>query len=457
MMDMNETVTGLHHFFTTDQTLSLAWRREQLERMKRMITAHRKDIEWAVYLDLGKPAAETALMEIKLVLDEIKFVKPRLERWSGRHHVAMPLLMQPARSWTIAEPKGVVLVISPWNYPLMLSLEPMVDAIAAGNCVCLKPSELSPNTSALLEKLIDEYLDPRAFAVVQGAVPETTELLTQPFDHIFYTGNGKVGSIIMTAAAKHLTPVTLELGGKSPVFVDASANLDVAAGRIAWGRFTNAGQTCVAPDYVLTTPDLVKPLAQKIATFTRKFFGDNPAESASYGRIVNTKQFDRLAKLLPDGAKTFDGGKTDRERLYIAPTILTDVRADDPVMKEEIFGPILPIIAVRNAKEAVTFINKRPKPLALYVFTRSKATRQLFERHTSSGALGFNLPLGHLLSSRLPFGGAGASGMGSYHGKTGFLEFSHVKTVTSKPTFPDTLRLTYPPYPRFKNAKSTLR
>ncbi|MDF7664863.1 aldehyde dehydrogenase family protein [Bifidobacterium sp. ESL0745] len=454
---MNETVTGLHHFFTTDQTLSLAWRREQLERMKRMITAHRKDIEWAVYLDLGKPAAETALMEIKLVLDEIKFVKPRLERWSGRHHVAMPLLMQPARSWTIAEPKGVVLVISPWNYPLMLSLEPMVDAIAAGNCVCLKPSELSPNTSALLEKLIDEYLDPRAFAVVQGAVPETTELLTQPFDHIFYTGNGKVGSIIMTAAAKHLTPVTLELGGKSPVFVDASANLDVAAGRIAWGRFTNAGQTCVAPDYVLTTPDLVKPLAQKIATFTRKFFGDNPAESASYGRIVNTKQFDRLAKLLPDGAKTFDGGKTDRERLYIAPTILTDVRADDPVMKEEIFGPILPIIAVRNAKEAVTFINKRPKPLALYVFTRSKATRQLFERHTSSGALGFNLPLGHLLSSRLPFGGAGASGMGSYHGKTGFLEFSHVKTVTSKPTFPDTLRLTYPPYPRFKNAKSTLR
>lgn len=448
MMGMNETVTGLHRFFGTGQTLPLAWRREQLGRMKRMITAHRRDIERAVYLDLGKPAAETALMEIKLVLDEIKFVEPRIGRWSRGHHMTMPLLMQPARSWTIAEPEGVVLVISPWNYPLMLSLEPMADAIAAGNCVCLKPSELSPNTSALLEKLIDKYLDPRAFAVVQGAVPETTELLRQPFDHIFYTGNGKVGSIVMTAAAKHLTPVTLELGGKSPVFVDASANLDVAAGRIAWGRFTNAGQTCVAPDYVLTTPDLVKPLAQKIAAFTRKFFGDNPAKSASYGRIVNTKQFDRLVKLLPDGAKIFSGGKTDRERLYIAPTVLTNVRPDEPVMQEEIFGPILPIIAVRDAREAITFINKRPKPLALYVFTHSKATRQLFERLTSSGALGFNLPLGHLLSSRLPFGGVGASGMGSYHGKTGFLEFSHVKTVTSKPTFPDTLRLAYPPYKR---------
>ncbi|WEV66780.1 aldehyde dehydrogenase family protein [Bifidobacterium sp. ESL0769] len=441
-----ETVTRLHRSFEAGVSRPLAWRREQLGRMKRMVTAHRKDIEHAVYLDLGKPAAETALMEIKLVLDEIKFVEPRIERWSRRHHTAMPLLMQPASSWTIAEPKGVVLVISPWNYPLMLSLEPMADAIAAGNCVCLKPSELSPNTSELMERLIYKYLDPRAFAVVQGAVPETTELLKQPFDHIFYTGNGKVGSIVMEAAAKQLTPVTLELGGKSPVFVDASANLDVAAGRIAWGRFTNAGQTCVAPDYVLTTPELVEPLAEKIAAFAQKFFGDNPAKSASYGRIVNTKQFDRLARLLPADGKAFSGGETNRELLYIAPTILTDVRPDDPVMQEEIFGPILPILAVHNAHEAVTFINKRPKPLALYVFTRSKSTRLLFERHTSSGALGFNLPLGHLLSSRLPFGGIGASGMGSYHGKSGFLEFSHVKTVTSKPMFPDTLRLAYPPY-----------
>ncbi|WEV66399.1 aldehyde dehydrogenase family protein [Bifidobacterium sp. ESL0764] len=441
-----QTVIGLHRSFDAGIMRPLAWRREQLERMKRMMTAHRKDIELAVYLDLGKPAAETALMEIKLVLDEIRFVEPRIERWSRRHHVAMPWLMQPARSWTIAEPKGVVLVISPWNYPLMLSLEPMVDAIAAGNCVCLKPSELSPNTSALLGRLIGEYLDPRAFAVVQGAVPETTELLKQSFDHIFYTGGGKVGSIVMEAAAKHLTPVTLELGGKSPVFVDANADLDVAAGRIAWGRFTNAGQTCVAPDYVLTTPELVEPLARKIEEFTRKFFGDDPAQSQCFGRIVNTKQFDRLAKLLPADGKTFSGGETDREHLYIAPTVLTDVRPDDPVMQEEIFGPILPILPVQDAQEAVAFINRRPKPLALYVFSRSKTTRLLFERHTSSGALGFNLPLGHLLSSRLPFGGVGASGMGSYHGKAGFLEFSHVKSVTSKPAFPDTLRLAYPPY-----------
>ncbi|WEV41462.1 aldehyde dehydrogenase family protein [Bifidobacterium sp. ESL0682] len=443
-----QTVRRLHRSFDEGVSRPLAWRREQLGRMKRMITAHRKDIEQAVFLDLGKPAAETALMEIKLVLDEIRFVEPRIERWSRRHHAVMPLLMQPARSWTMAEPKGVVLVISPWNYPLMLSLEPMVDAIAAGNCVCLKPSELSPNTSTLLERLIGEYLDPRAFAVVQGAVPETTELLRQPFDHIFYTGNGRVGSIVMEAAAKQLTPVTLELGGKSPVFVDSSANLDAAAGRIAWGRFTNAGQTCVAPDYVLTTPDLIEPLAEKITAFTKKFFGDNPTESASYGHIVNTKQFDRLVKLLPTDRKAFSVSKTDRERLYIAPTVLTDVQPDDPVMQEEIFGPILPILAVKDAKEAVAFINERPKPLALYVFTCSKTTRLLFEQHTSSGALGFNLPLGHLLSNRLPFGGVDASGMGSYHGKAGFLEFSHVKTVTSKPTFPDTLRIAYPPYRR---------
>ncbi|MCO6558317.1 MAG: aldehyde dehydrogenase family protein [Bifidobacterium sp.] len=444
--DTAETVNLLHRAFDRRITRPLAWLRNQLHELGRMLSLNRRDIEHAVHLDLGKPAAETALMEIKLVLDEIRFVTPRIERWSRRCHVAMPWLMQPARSWTITEPKGVVLVISPWNYPLMLSLEPMVDAIAAGNCVCLKPSELSPNTSALLQRLIGKYLDPRTFAVIQGAVSETTELLRQPFDHIFYTGNGKVGSIVMQAAGKQLTPVTLELGGKSPVFVDASADLDVAAGRIAWGRFTNAGQTCVAPDYVLTTPKSVEPLARKITAFTRTFFGDNPAESASYGRIVNTKQFDRLIKLLPQDRKVFIGGETDRANLYIAPTVLTNIRPDDPVMQEEIFGPILPILAVNDAREAVTFINRRPKPLALYVFTRHKATRRLFERHTSSGALGFNLPLGHLLSSRLPYGGIGASGMGSHHGKAGFLEFSHIKTVTSKPTFPDTLHLAYPPY-----------
>ncbi|WEV59973.1 aldehyde dehydrogenase family protein [Bifidobacterium sp. ESL0728] len=454
---MNDTVARLHRTFNTGVTLPLAWRRKQLDSMERMLNENRKALEQAVYRDLGKPAPETALMEIKLVTNEIRFVGERLQRWTRRHPVMMPLLMQPSRGWTVAEPKGVVLVISPWNYPLMLSLEPMVDAIAAGNCVCLKPSELSPNTSGLLERLIGEYLDPRGFAVLQGAVPETTKLLRQPFDHIFYTGNGKVGSIVMEAAAKQLTPVTLELGGKSPVFVDASANLDVAAGRIAWGRFTNAGQTCVAPDYVLTTPELVEPLARKIAAFTRKFFGDNPAKSASYARIINTKQFDRLARLLPADGETFSGGETDREHLYIAPTVLINVRPDDPVMQEEIFGPILPILAVRNAAEAVAFINEREKPLALYVFTRSKTTRLLFERHTSSGALGFNLPLGHLLSSRLPFGGIGASGIGSYHGKAGFLEFSHVKTVTSKPTFPDTLRIAYPPYKRIVANKKRSR
>ncbi|WEV71899.1 aldehyde dehydrogenase family protein [Bifidobacterium sp. ESL0790] len=450
-MDIEETVANLHRAFASGLTRPLAWREQQLDAMRRMLADNAQALEAAVLHDLGKPAAETGLMEIKLVLDEIKFAKPRLRLWTRRRHKVMPLLMQPATSWTVAEPKGVALVISPWNYPVLLSLQPMVDAIAAGDCVCLKPSELAPETSALLARVIPEYMDHRAIAVVQGAVPETTALLKRPFDHIFYTGNGRVGSIVMQAAARQLTPVTLELGGKSPVFVDASADLPRTANRIAWGRFINAGQTCVAPDYVLATPDVASELADLVASAIRRFFGDDPASSTSYGRIVNVKQFDRLSALLPDASHSerghvLCGGQTDRDDLYIAPTVLTDVLPDAPVMQEEIFGPILPILTVRDAREAVAFINKRPKPLALYVFTRSKATRRLFERHTTSGALGFNLPLGHLLSNRLPFGGVGASGMGAYHGHRGFLEFSHVKTVTSKPLRPDTLRLAYPPY-----------
>ena len=441
--------------FRSGVTRPLRWRKAQLDAMARMLRQNATVIARAVRADLGKPAAETALMEIGLVLDEIRFIKPRLGRWAARHPKPMHYLLQPAVGWTVAEPKGVALIISPWNYPVLLSFEPMADAIAAGNCVCMKPSELSPHTSGVMADLIARYMDPQAFRVVQGGPQETTKLLEQPFNHIFYTGGGKVGSIVMAAAAKHLTPVTLELGGKSPVFVDRTANLDVAARRIAWGRFINAGQTCVAPDYVLATSDVIEPLAGKIAEAVTRFFGSDPQHSDSFGRIINARHFDRLTALLPDPkspatGRTVCGGNTRRDDLYIAPTVLLGVKPDAPVMQEEIFGPILPILEVADAKAAVEFINARPRPLAAYAFTGSKRVRRMFEREVSCGALGFNLPLGHLISSRLPFGGVGASGMGSYHGKAGFLEFSHVKTVVGKPAVPDTLSLVYPPYDGLK-------
>ena len=525
--------------FRSGVTRPLRWRKAQLDAMARMLRQNATVIARAVRADLGKPAAETALMEIGLVLDEIRFIKPRLGRWAARHPKPMYYLLQPAVGWTVAEPKGVALIISPWNYPVLLSFEPMADAIAAGNCVCMKPSELSPHTSGVMADLIARYMDPQAFRVVQGGPQETTELLEQPFNHIFYTGGGKVGSIVMAAAAKHLTPVTLELGGKSPVFVDRTANLDVAARRIAWGRFINAGQTCVAPDYVLATPDVAEALAERIAVAITEFYGEDPKASPDFGRIINDRHFERLCKLLPvgtvppeepssplvqvasavgaamdmvgrrfnavttgrggagemagsannaakptagsnmaaadDGATAsaavepseihkvpgvFDlagrivcGGKVDRAARYIAPTVLYGTSPDAPVMKEEIFGPILPILVVEDAESAIRFINKRSRPLAAYVFSRDHEVRLTFERQTSSGALGYSLPLGHLLSSRLPFGGVGASGIGTYHGKAGFLTFSHVKTVVTKPQFPDTLRLVYPP---FNEAKAKL-
>lgn len=493
--------------------------------------------------DLGKPAAETILMELNLVAGEAKFVRNRLGLWAARHPKAMHWMLQPAASWTIAEPKGVVLIISPWNYPVLLALEPMADALAAGNAICLKPSELSPNTSRLIAELVPQYLDPAAVRVVEGGPKETGELLKCPFNHIFYTGGGHVGKIVMRAAAEHLTPVTLELGGKSSCFVDRTADINVAARRIAWGKFTNAGQTCVAPDYVLATPDVAEALAERIAVAITEFYGEDPKASPDFGRIINDRHFERLCKLLPVGtvppeepssplvqvasavgaamdmvgrrfnavsagragagetaggvvggtnnaAKSatgpnaaavdggvavmaavepseihkvpgvFDsagrivcGGKVDRAARYIAPTVLYGTSPDAPVMGEEIFGPILPILVVEDAESAIRFINKRSRPLAAYVFSRDHEVRLTFERQTSSGALGYSLPLGHLLSSRLPFGGVGASGIGAYHGKAGFLTFSHVKAVVTKPQFPDTLRLVYPP---FNEAKAKL-
>lgn len=540
---VNVEFTRLRHAYESGRTRPLAWRRAQLDALRRLVTDNRDAFASAAMADLGKPAAETILMELNLVASEAKFVRNRLGLWAARHPKAMHWMLQPAVGWTIAEPKGVVLIISPWNYSVLLALEPMADALAAGNAICLKPSELSPNTSRLIAELVPQYLDPEAVRVVEGGPKETGELLKCQFNHIFYTGGGHVGKIVMRAAAKHLTPVTLELGGKSPCFVDRTADINVAARRIAWGKFTNAGQTCVAPDYVLATPDVAEALAERIAVAITEFYGEDPKASPDFGRIINDRHFERLCKLLPVGtvppeepssplvqvasavgaamdmvgrrfnvvaagrgsagetagggagsannaAKpatgsntaaadsdatasaavepseihkvpgVFDsagrivcGGKVDRAARYIAPTVLYGTSPDAPVMKEEIFGPILPILVVEDAESAIRFINKRSRPLAAYVFSRDHEVRLTFERQTSSGALGYSLPLGHLLSSRLPFGGVGDSGIGAYRGKAGFRTFSHVKTVVTKPQFPDTLRLVYPP---FNEAKAKL-
>ncbi|MDQ0795789.1 aldehyde dehydrogenase (NAD+) [Streptomyces sp. B1I3] len=344
----------------------------------------------------------------------------------------MPAVLAGATAHTRQDPLGVVLVIAPWNYPVQLLLAPVAGALAAGNAVVAKPSELAPATSSAVARLLPEYLDTDAVAVVEGAVPETTALLAERFDHIFYTGNGTVGRIVMAAAAKHLTPVTLELGGKSPAFVDRDTDLKTVASRLVSGKFLNTGQTCVAPDYVLTDPETAAALEDALAAAVEDRFGPDASASPEYGRIVNERHFDRLVGLL-DSGRTVTGGAHDRGQKYIAPTVLADVAPDAPVMREEIFGPVLPIITVDGLDEAIGFINDRDKPLALYAFTQSPAVRERLLTETSSGGVGMGLPLAHLTVSDLPFGGVGESGMGSYHGRYSLETFSHRKAVLDTP------------------------
>jgi len=340
-----------------------------------------------------------------------------------------------------------VLVIGPWNYPIQLLLGPVVAALAAGNAVVMKPSDLAPATSAVFAKLVPEYLDARAVAVVEGAVPETTALLEQRFDHIFYTGGSRVGRIVAEAAAKHLTPITLELGGKSPVYVDDSVDLEAAARRIAWGKYFNAGQTCVAPDYLLATRDVLDAIVPLIDQAVHEFYGSDPQASGDYARIVSAGRFDTLAGMLGEGTVAV-GGQSDADDKYIAPTVLTDVADGSRVMNEEIFGPILPVIAVDGPDDAIRRIAAGEKPLALYVFSNRDEVRKAFLRRTSSGAVGFNAVMVHQTVGGLPFGGVGESGMGRYHGEYGFTTLSHEKAVLSKPLKPESLGMIFPPYTR---------
>ncbi|MFK0174771.1 aldehyde dehydrogenase family protein [Streptomyces xanthochromogenes] len=428
-----ETVARLRATFRSGRTQPLEWRTAQLRRLREMLTTHGADLAEALHADLGKSSTEAFRTEIDFTIREIDHTLEHLADWLRPEPAPVPAhLGADATARTQYDPLGVVLVIAPWNYPVQLLLTPLLGALASGNAVVVKPSEMAPATSAALARLLPRHLDTDAVAVVEGAVPETTALLAERFDHIFYTGNGTVGRIVMRAAAEHLTPVTLELGGKSPAFVDRGADLSVVADRLVRGKFLNAGQTCVAPDYVLTDPETARALEPEFARAVEAVFGADPQSSREFGRIVNERHFDRLGSLLGSG-RTVTGGHTDRATKYIAPTVLADVDPKAPVMQEEIFGPILPVVTVADLDEAIAFINDRDKPLALYAFTESDHTRERLAAETSSGGLGFGLPLAHLTVSDLPFGGVGESGMGSYHGRYSIETFSHRKAVLSKP------------------------
>ena len=431
------------HFFS-GRTLPVQARIQALDRLEQAILDHEEDLYQALQADLGKSRMEAFLCEISLTLSELRYVRRHVRRWARKKPVLPSLAQFPGRCSVLTEPYGAVLILSTWNYPVLLTLEPLIGAIAAGNCAVVKPSAYSPNTSAVLAALIGEAFPPEHAAVVEGGRQENQSLLSQPFDYIFFTGSVAVGREVMTKAAAHLTPVTLQLGGKSPCMVDETADLTVAARRIVFGKFLNCGQTCVAPDYVLVSQSVKEKFLSEIVCEIGRMYGPDPLQNLSYGKIINQKHFMRLASLL-DREKVVVGGGCDPERLRIAPTVLDGVSPEDPVMQEEIFGPILPVLTVDSLDQAIAFVRARPRPLALYLFTSDRTVERRVFRELSFGGGCVNDTILHLASSRLPFGGVGNSGMGAYHGKRSFLTFSHEKGILKTSTRLD-MPLRYPPY-----------
>ncbi|MGB3614773.1 MAG: aldehyde dehydrogenase [Elainellaceae cyanobacterium] len=429
-------------FFATGATKPIAFRLHQLDRLKTAVLKWQGDIVDAVQTDLGRPEYE-GYFELG-VMAELAYIRKRLNAWVKPQRVGLPFTQMPGRAWVQSEPLGVVLIIGPWNYPFQLLISPLMGAIAAGNCAILKPSEHAPATSSVVAALVRDTFAPEYITVMEGDVETSQALLEQKFDHIFVTGGTRVGQIVMEAAAKHLTPVTLELGGKSPCIVDKGVDLAVTAKRIVWGKFVNLGQTCVAPDYLLVQEAVKPALLDHMAQALHEFFGDNPAQSPDLARLINQRQFDRLAPLL-EGETIAVGGQTDRSDRYIAPTILDNVSWDAPVMQEEIFGPLLPVLTYDTIEEAIAQINARPKPLALYLFTADETLQKTVLTGTSSGGVCLNDVFLQIAIWGMPFGGVGNSGIGAYHGKTSFETFSHRKSVLEKPFWFD-LPWRYAPY-----------
>ncbi|XP_051023875.1 aldehyde dehydrogenase, dimeric NADP-preferring [Acomys russatus] len=424
MSKISNIVNRAREAFNSGKTRPLQFRIQQLEALQRMITENQLAITAALTADLHKNEWTAYYEEVVHVVEEIETMVKKLPEWAEDELVEKTPQTQHDELFIHSEPLGVVLVIGAWNYPFNLIVQPMVGAIAAGNAVVLKPSEVSENTADLLATLIPQYLDKDLYPVIKGGVPETTEVLAERFDHIMYTGSTAVGKIVMTAAAQNLTPVTLELGGKSPCYVDKDCDLDVACRRIAWGKFMNSGQTCVAPDYILCDPSIQNQIVEKLKKSLKDFYGENAKLSRDYGRIINDRHFQRVIGLI-EGQKVAHGGTWDAASRYIAPTILVDVDPQSTVMQEEIFGPVLPIVSVRSLDEAIKFINQREKPLALYVFSNNEKVIKKMIAETSSGGMAANDVITHITVSTLPFGGVGKSGLGSYHGKRSFEAFSH--------------------------------
>lgn len=447
-VDYNQQLNQHKQYFKRLITRDLSWRKQQLLQIKKLVQENEQQCLDALQQDLGKPAVEAWITEVSYLTGDVDHMVKKLDKWSKKRRVSTPLVAQPGRSYIQPEPQGVVLIIGAWNYPLQLVLAPLIAAIAAGNCAILKPSELAPATSKLLATLIPQYLDQQAFSVVEGAVEETTELLTLNFDHIMYTGNGMVARIVMAAAAKHLTPVTLELGGKSPVYIDKSADINISAQRIAWGKWMNAGQTCIAPDYILTSANLVDELIAALKKQIFQMFSDDPQKSSNYGRIVNERHCQRIASYI-DSGDIKHGGKVILENKYIEPTIILNPDLDCSLMTEEIFGPLLPIITVESFEHVKTLVSERDKPLSAYIFTKDKNQQQQWVDEISSGNQCINDVIMFNAVPDLPFGGTGPSGMGQYSGKSGFDNFSHLKSVLVRPFLKD-LPVRFAPYTKLK-------
>ncbi|HDJ4969265.1 TPA: aldehyde dehydrogenase [Staphylococcus aureus] len=422
-------------FFNTQQTKDISFRKEQLKKLSKAIKSYESDILEALYTDLGKNKVEAYATEIGITLKSIKNARKELKNWTKTKNVDTPLYLFPTKSCIKKEPYGTVLIIAPFNYPFQLVFEPLIGAIAAGNTAIIKPSELTPNVARVIKRLINETFDANYIEVIEGGIEETQTLIHLPFDYVFFTGSENVGKIVYQAASENLVPVTLEMGGKSPVIVDETANIKVASERICFGKFTNAGQTCVAPDYILVHESVKDDLITALSKTLREFYGQNIQQSPDYGRIVNLKHYHRLTSLLNSAQMNIVfGGHSDEDERYIEPTLLDHVTSDSAIMQEEIFGPILPILTYQSLDEAIAFIHQRPKPLSLYLFSEDENATQRVINELSFGGGAINDTLMHLANPKLPFGGVGASGMGRYHGKYSFDTFTHEKSYIFKST-----------------------
>ena len=442
--EINAIVAVQRKYFQTGATLPVSFRIDALRRLYDAVSGSEKEIHDALRKDLGKSGFESYMCETGLVLEEISYMLKHVRRFAGEKRVRTPLAQFHSRSYKKPSPYGVTLIMSPWNYPFMLTLPPLVDALAAGNTAVVKPSAYSPNTSEVIRQILAKCFEPQYVSVVTGGRAENTCLLHEHFDYIFFTGSQSVGKEVMRSAADHLTPVTLELGGKSPCIVDQTANIKLAARRIVFGKYLNCGQTCVAPDYVYCHRSVRDRLIKEIVKQIRRQFGKKPLDNKNYGKIINEKHFDRILGLI-DKEKVVYGGNSDRDALRIEPTVMDNVTFSDAVMQEEIFGPVMPVLTFDSLDEVIRNVNAMPHPLALYLFTSSKATAKKVTARCGFGGGCINDTIIHLATTEMGFGGFGESGMGSYHGKTGFDTFTHYKSIVDKKTWLD-LPMRYQPY-----------